>query len=97
MDRPIHDIYDVILKLIALIWATDFLKFLGIDGEIVEILNTEIITLNGKHYYLDFLCRLKDGTLLNIEFQFPKLKNKDCPRFYEYNIVAWVTNQWETK
>ena len=46
MDRPIHDIYDVILKLIALIWATDFLKFLGIDGEIVEILNTE------KHHSL---------------------------------------------
>ena len=97
MKKEIYDIYKVILNLIATLWGMDFLKFIEFEGEIKEILKTEIITLNGKYYLLDFLCRLKDGTLLNIEFEFPKLKNNECPRLYEYNVVASVMNSGETK
>ena len=97
MKKEIYNIYKVILKLIATFWGVDFLKFIEFDGEIKEILKTEIITLNGDYYLLDFLCRLNDETLLNIEFEFPKLKNNECPRLFDYNKVVRVMKNGKTE
>lgn len=71
MDREIHDVFDVILKIIIAVYGTVFLSFMGIDGEIEEVLSVEITTLAGTKLYSDFLCSLKDGTLCHIEFQYP--------------------------
>ena len=97
MDRNIHDIYDIILKLIAQIWGTIFLEFMEINGEIKEIINTEFITLNGTKYYPDFLCRLTDETLCHIEFQYPEASPKECNRFYNYNTLATVKKGGNTE
>ena len=91
MDRNIHDIYDVILKIILVVYREDFLSFIGINKNIKEVLKTEFVTLNGDKYYLDFLCLLDDDTLSHIEFQFPKARPHDLDRFFDYNIVAQVT------
>ena len=88
MKRRIHDIYDIIMKLIIIIYGTIFLKFIGIDEVIKEILNTEFISHTGSKYYPDFLCRLKNGKLCHIEFQFPKARPVDLDRFFKYNIGA---------
>ena len=88
MIRKIHDIYDVILKIIIAVYATVFLKFMGIRGEIDKVLSVEITTLAGSKLYLDFLALLKDGTLCHIEFQYPHSEPDDCNRFFNYNISA---------
>ena len=90
MVRKVHKIYDVILKIIILSYSKEFLKYIGEERGIVEILNTEISTLNGRTRYLDFLCRLEDDTLCHIEFQFPVAYDDDLERFFDYNIVAQI-------
>ena len=47
-DRDVHDIYDVILKIIISVYGTLFLNYIGIEDEIKEILNVEFTTLTGK-------------------------------------------------
>lgn len=68
MDRDIHDIFDVILKIIAVVYGTIFLNYIGIEEEMEKILKVEFTTLAGKKVYLDFLCSLKNGTQHHIEF-----------------------------
>ena len=41
---------------------------------------------------LDFLCKLEDDTLCNIEFQFPVARLDDLKRFFDYNIMAQIRN-----
>lgn len=92
MDSNVHDVYDVILKLIILVYSVDFLKYIGITKDIKEILKTEFTRLDGKKFFLDFLCRLEDDTLCHIEFQFPKARLDELNRFFDYNIIAQVTH-----
>ncbi len=90
MVQEIHDIYDVILKIIIIVYNVTFLNYIGIEKNIKKILKTEFVTVNGKKYYLDFLCQLEDDTLCHIEFQFPKAQPNDLERFFNYNITAEV-------
>ena len=93
MDRNIHDIYDVILKLIIAVYGSVFLNFMGIEGELKEELSVEFTTLTGNKFYLDFLGLLDDDTLCHIEFQYPHAKSVDDERFFKYNISAEVRHQ----
>ena len=93
MNRDIHTIYDVILKIIALSYGTTFLNYMGIEKEVKEIFSIEFTTLTGSKLYLDFLCSLTDETLCHIEFQFPKTKPEDLNRFFNYNIIPQVRYQ----
>lgn len=90
MDRKIHKVYDVIMKIIILTYLIEFLKYIGEERNISEILQTEITTLNGRTKYLDFLCRLDDDTLCHVEFQFPVAYAKDLSRFFNYNITSEI-------
>ncbi|MDO5859160.1 hypothetical protein [Methanobrevibacter sp.] len=93
MVRDIHDIYDVILKIIISVYGKHFLNYIGIDEDIKEVLNVELTTLNGNKLYLDFLCLLKNDTISHIEFQYPKSQPKHLDRFFNYNIVAQAKYQ----
>lgn len=93
MSRKIHEIYDVILKIIIAVYGTIFLSFMGIDGEIKDVLSVEITTLTGSKMYLDFLCLLKDGGLCHIEFQHPHAGPDDFDRFFNYNISSEFVHQ----
>ena len=90
MDFKIHDIYDVILKIIILVYGVIFLEYVGIDKKIKKVLKTEFTRMDGSKVYLDFLCLLEDDTLCHIEFQFPKARPVDLDRFFDYNITAQV-------
>ena len=90
MDFKIHDVYDVILKIIMLVYGVIFLEYVGIDKKIKRLLKTEFTRMDGSKVYLDFLCLLEDGTLCHIEFQFPKARPVDLDRFFDYNITAQV-------
>ena len=92
MARKIHKIYDVIMKIIILTYDMEFLKYIGMEQPIVEILKTEMTSLNGKTRVLDFLCKLEDDTLCNIEFQFPVARLDDLKRFFDYNIISQIRN-----
>ena len=83
----VHDVYDVILKIIIQVWASLFLQFIGIDEEVKEILKTEFITRYGKKIYVDFLCKLKNDDLFHIEFEFPSARDDDLNRFHFYNSI----------
>lgn len=78
------------MKIIILAYLIEFLKYIGEERKIVEILQTEITTLNGRTRFLDFLCRLEDDTLCHIEFQFPTAYTEDLSRFFNYNITAEI-------
>ena len=90
MDREIHKIYDYIMKVIIIVYLNEFLMYIGDERKITEVLKTEIPTLNGKTRYLDFLSRLDDGSLCNIEFEFPVAYSDDLERFFDYNIVVQI-------
>ena len=96
MKRKIHKIYDFIMKLIIVLYLNEFLIYIGEERKIVEVLKTEIRTLNGKTRYLDFLCKLDDGSICNIEFQFPVAYSDDLERFFDYNIVAEIDENQTT-
>ncbi|MBQ6100457.1 MAG: hypothetical protein IJL02_11430 [Methanobrevibacter sp.] len=97
MSRDIHDIFDVIMKIIATVYGNDFLRYIGIKGELKKELKTEITTIKGKKLYLDFLCELNDGTIHNFEFQYPKATSNDLERFFGYNILVEVRYQTLTE
>ena len=86
----VHDVYDVILKIILLIWLDFFLKFIGIDEEIKEVLKTEFVAVYGRKAYVDYLCKLKNNSLLHIEFEFPVAYNSDLKRYYFYNSIIRI-------
>ncbi len=88
MDREIHKIYDASLKLLMLDYANEFLTYIGEEKSMKQILKTEITTKKGRTLFLDFLCELTDGTLLNIEFQFTGPDKYDLERFYDYNSFS---------
>ena len=90
MDREVHKIYDYIMKVIIIVYLNEFLMYIGDERKITEVLKTEIPTLNGKTRYLDFLSRLDDGSLCNIEFEFPVAYSDDLERFFDYNIVVQI-------
>lgn len=92
MARKIHKIYDILMKIIILIYDMEFLKYIGMEQPIAEILQTEMTSLGGKTRVLDFLCKLEDDTLCNIEFQFPVARLDDLKRFFDYNIMAQIRN-----
>ena len=92
MARKIHKIYDILMKIIILIYDMEFLKYIGMEQPIAEILQTEMTSLGGKTRVLDFLCKLEDDTLCNIEFQFPVARLDDLKRFFDYNIMAEIRN-----
>ena len=96
MERDIRKIYDFIMKLIIILYLNEFLIYIGEERKIVEILNTEIPTLNGKTRYLDFLCRMNDGSICNIEFEFPVAYSHDLERFFDYNIVVEINEEMIT-
>ena len=58
MTRKIHDIFDVIiLKLIALLYGTEFLRYIGCDCDFEKECNVEITTLKGnKLYWISYAC-----------------------------------------
>ena len=85
--KRVHDVFDVILKIIILIWPEFFLKLIGIDEEVKEVLKTEFVTVYGKKAYVDYLCRLKNGNLLHIEFEYPSAYNYDLERFHFYYCI----------
>lgn len=93
MIRKIHSVYDVILKIIVLIYKTSFLNYIGIEKEIKANLSVEFVTLTGKKYILDFLCLLNDDTLCHIEFQYPSATPGDLKRFFDYNILSQTKHQ----
>lgn len=84
------------MKLIIILYLNEFLIYIGEERKIVEILNTEIPTLNGKTRYLDFLCRMDDGSICNIEFEFPVAYSHDLERFFDYNIVVEINEEMIT-
>lgn len=59
MSKKIHKIYDTILKLIMLAYASEFLLYVGEERKIKRILNTEITTKKGRKLYLDFFVNWK--------------------------------------
>lgn len=97
MTKKHHKIYDIILKIIATTYLSEFLAYIGIDKNIVENLKTEITTLSGRTVYLDFLCKTNDNKLRNIEFQLNDPQSEDLERFYNYNIITTVRHDKTTE
>ena len=88
MARKVYKIYDIMLKLLVLIYGDYFLKFLNLDENIKQILNIEFTNIKGESFYLDFLCLLKNNELRHIEFQKKKPDSDDYTRFRKYAIAA---------
>ena len=67
MSRNVHDIYDVILKIIILVYKEEFLEFIGVNKNIKEVLKTEFVTFDGHCVILNFSFQ-KQGRVIWIGF-----------------------------
>ena len=54
MTRKIHKIYDGILRIIIFAYLQEFLRFIGENREIEEVLKGDITKLNGSTKYWIF-------------------------------------------
>ena len=54
MTRKIHKIYDGILRIIIFAYLQEFLRFIGENREIEEVLKGDITTLNRSTKYWIF-------------------------------------------
>ncbi len=81
---------DLLFKICFMHYITHILKILHINEEIVDILPTEIITLENKENprifdnFLDFQVITKSGKILIFEFKKNQLTTKDLKQCYEY-------------
>lgn len=71
MTRKIHKIYDGILRIIIFAYLQEFLRFIGENREIEEVLKGDITKLNGSTKYWIFTAnwRTEHNAILNFSFQ----------------------------
>ncbi|WP_128896060.1 hypothetical protein [Longirhabdus pacifica] len=81
--------YDIVFKCISELFQDDFLHAIGIDvGHVVQMIPTNIITVETTDLEVDFLCLLDDDTYLHLEFQTTS-KQEDLDRFMKYDALLY--------
>ena len=77
--------YDVVFKLACEVFCHNMLDFLGLDlPEIEDIYPTELPAIEADAQITDFIFKLKDDSLLHLEFQ-RTYSEEDLYRFFMYD------------
>ena len=89
--RRNHDLAhleDLALKSAADYFGAELLHWLGIPGKMIRSSPTEIVELETRHMYEDFLFELEDGTWCHFEFESDSITPEDLKRFREYEATT---------
>ena len=92
--RRNHDLAhleDLALKSAADYFGAELLHWLGIPGKMIRSSPTEIVELETRHMYEDFLFELEDGTWCHFEFESDAITPEDLKRFREYEATTATT------
>ena len=89
--RRNHDLAhleDLALKSAADYFGAELLHWLGIPGKMIRSSPTEIVELETRHMYEDFLFELEDGIWCHFEFESDAITPEDLKRFREYEATT---------
>ena len=82
-DGP-SQIEDLALKSAAAFFGEEIIHWLGIREKALRAAPTEIVTLEARHMYEDFLYEMENGMYYHFEFESDSISDNDLKRFREY-------------
>ena len=75
---------DLALKSAAAFFGEELIQWLGIKEKVLRTLPTEIVALEARHMYEDFLYEMEHHILFHFEFESDALSIDDLRRFRDY-------------
>ena len=99
-DGPAHS-EDLALKSAAAYFGDELIHWLGIRERALRAVPTEMVELETRHMYEDFLYEMENGMYYHFEFESDSISIEDLRRFREYEastariykapVVTYVT------
>ena len=82
-DGPAHS-EDLALKSAAVYFGDELIHWLGIRERALRAVPTEMVELETRHMYEDFLYEMENGMYYHFEFESDSISSEDLRRFREY-------------
>ena len=82
-DGPAHS-EDLALKSAAAYFGDELIHWLGIRERALRAVPTEMVELETRHMYEDFLYEMENGMYYHFEFESDSISTEDLRRFREY-------------
>ena len=82
-DGPAHS-EDLALKSAAAYFGDELIHWLGIRERALRAVPTEMVELETRHMYEDFLYEMENGMYYHFEFESDSISKDDLKRFREY-------------
>ena len=82
-DGPAHS-EDLALKSAAAYFGDELIHWLGIRERALRAVPTEMVELETRHMYEDFLYEMENGKYYHFEFESDSISTEDLRRFREY-------------
>ena len=82
-DGPAHS-EDLALKSAAAYFGDELIHWLGIRERALRAVPTEMVELETRHMYEDFLYEMENGIYYHFEFESDSISTEDLRRFREY-------------
>ena len=82
-DGPAHS-EDLALKSAAAYFGDELIHWLGIRERALRAVPTEMVELETRHMYEDFLFEMENGMYYHFEFESDSISKEDLKRFREY-------------
>ena len=82
-DGPSHS-EDLALKSAAAYFGDELIHWLGISEQAIRSVPTEMVELETRHMYEDFLYEMENGMYYHFEFESDSISKEDLKRFREY-------------
>ena len=91
-DGPAHS-EDLSLKSAAAYFGDELIHWLGIRERALRAVPTEMVELETRHMYEDFLYEMENGMYYHFEFESDSISKDDLKRFREYEAsTAMIYN-----
>ena len=75
---------DLALKSASIYFKDELIGWLGIKEKALRAVSAEIVKLEARHMYEDFLYEMENGSYYHFEFESDSISRKDLKRFREY-------------
>ena len=75
---------DLVLKSAAAYFGDELIHWLGVKEKALRPASTELVEIEARHMYEDFLYEMENGTYYHFEFESDSISEEDLKRFREY-------------
>ena len=79
---------DLAFKSAAAYFGEELIHWLGVPEKALRVVPTELVKLETRHMYEDFLYEMENGFLYHFEFESDSISEADLKRFREYEAVT---------